>query len=361
MRTTPSSCSTAFCSSRSRSRAPTARRCCWSLARWSPRSATAGSFRRRVRSASTFGPSPSPTSASFAARCVTTPTPIRHARSSSWRSRSRAWPWRAEGRRRRTRVAASRTTGSSISSTACSRSIATPRRRARLVGLAAEVEARHEQVANVFLARDLAPEVVVEIFDPAGAVAVVVEPLAAAHRLHHRGLAVLLRQREQVALIESRRVRVLEALPVALLPVADPIGVERASPAHAALQEREVQLGVSACDAAEEDGLGHGLAGGGEVADVVVAEVRRRVAQQDRARAVVEARRDAQLPQLLPDGLVVMLAVDGDRVVPLNELRGLGVLLDEGGDGSANEAAHHDDPQAELLRCELELLDRFLG
>src|SRR5881227_3902968 len=103
----------------------------WSLARWSARSATAGSFRRRVRSASTFGPSPSPTSASFAARCVTTPTPIRHARSSSWRSRSRAWPWRAEGRRRRTRVAASRTTGSSISSTACSRSIASQRRLAR--------------------------------------------------------------------------------------------------------------------------------------------------------------------------------------------------------------------------------------
>src|SRR2546423_14686744 len=99
------------------------------------------------------------------------------------------------------------------------------------------------------MVRDLPREGMVRTPSPAGAVAVVAEAPAAAHRLHHRGLAVLLRQREQLALIESRGVRVLEALPVALVPVADQIGVERASPAHAALQEREVQLGVSACDA----------------------------------------------------------------------------------------------------------------
>ena len=49
-----------------------------------------------------------------------------------------------------------------------------------------------------------------------------------------------------------------------------------------------------------KQGLGHRVAGGGEVTDVVVAEVRRRVAQQDRARAVVEARRDLQLAALRP-------------------------------------------------------------
>ena len=139
------------------------------------------------------------------------------------------------------------------------------------------------------------------------------------------------------------------------------IGEERARPAHAALEEREVQLREAPRDAAEEDGLGHRLAGGGEVADVVVAEVRRRVAEQDRARAVVEARRDAQLAELRPHRVVVVLAVDGDRVVPLDELRGLRVLLDERGDGAADQAAHHHDPIAELARRELELLDRLLG
>src|SRR5207302_10605282 len=99
--------------------------------------------------------------------------------------------------------------------------------------------------------------------------------------------------------VQSRRVRVLEGVTLTLLPVADEIGIEGACPARAALQEREVQLGEAAGHAAEEDGLGHGLAGGGEVADVVVAEVRRRVAEQDRARAVVEARRDAQVAELI--------------------------------------------------------------
>src|SRR3989441_3710158 len=226
-----------------------------------------------------------------------------------------------------------------------------------IVGLAAEVEARDEQLADVLFARDLAPGVVVEVLDAAGAVAVVVEPLAAAHRLHHRGLAVLLDQREYARLIEPRGVGVLERLAISLLPVADEIGVERAGPAHAAFQEGEVQLREAPRDAAEEESLGHGLASGSEVADLAVAEVRRRVAEQDRARAVVEARRDAQLAALLPHRVVVVLAVDADRVVPLDELRRLGMLLLKRGDRAADEAAHHDDAEAELLAGELHLLD----
>src|SRR5207245_5631341 len=59
------------------------------------------------------------------------------------------------------------------------------------------------------------------------------------------------------------------------------------------------------------------------------AEVRRRVAQQDRARAVVEARRDPKLAKLGPHRIVIVLAVDADRVVPLDELRRVGMLFDE--------------------------------
>src|SRR5438093_694400 len=160
----------------------------------------------------------------------------------------------------------------------------------RIVGLAAEVEALDVEIVEVFLAPDLAAGVVVEILDAAGTVAVVVQALAATNRFDHRGLAVLLGQRQEPRPIEPRRVRVLERVQLALLPVADQVSEERARPAHAALEEGEVDLGEAAGDAAEEDGLGHGLAGGGEVADVVVAEVGRRVAQENRARAVVEAR-----------------------------------------------------------------------
>src|SRR5262249_61459142 len=102
------------------------------------------------------------------------------------------------------------------------------------VALAAEVEAFDVEVVEVFLAADLAARVVVEVRDAAGAVAVVVEPLAASDRLRHRGLTVLLGQRQQLGPVEPRRIRVLERVELALLPVADQIGGERASAAHAA-------------------------------------------------------------------------------------------------------------------------------
>src|SRR5207245_6615845 len=181
----------------------------------------------------------------------------------------------------------------------------------RIVGLTAEVVALDVEIAEVLLARDLAARGVVESLDAAGAVTVVVQALATSHGVDHRGLRVLLRQLEQALPVEPRGIRVLERVPLPLLPVPDEIRIERAGPAHPAFQEGEVQLGEAPGDAAEEDGLGHRLAGGGEVADVVVAEVRRRVAEQDRARAVVKARRDAELAQLLPPRLVVVSVVAG--------------------------------------------------
>src|SRR4030095_5646861 len=131
-------------------------------------------------------------------------------------------------------------------------------------------------------------------------------------------------------------------------PVPDEVGEERAGPAHAALEKGEIDLGEAASHAAKEDGLGHGLTRRREVADVVVAEVRRRVAEQDGARAVVKAWRDAQLAALRPDRVVVVDTVDRDRVVPFDELRGLRVLLDERLDGTADQGAQHDDLVAQL-------------
>src|SRR2546426_10814190 len=112
------------------------------------------------------------------------------------------------------------------------------------------------------------------MLDTARPVAVVVQPLAASHGLDDRGRSVLLHQREQRGVIEARGVRVLERTPVPLLPVPDEIRVERAGPAHPALEEGEVQLRETARDAAEEEGFRRGLAGRGEGTRVVVAEVR---------------------------------------------------------------------------------------
>ena len=62
--------------------------------------------------------------------------------------------------------------------------------------------------------------------------------------------------------------------------------------------------------------LGDGVAGGGEMADMVVDEVRRRVAQPLAAGARMEGRRDAELDAFLPDRVVIVRAVDAEHVVP---------------------------------------------
>src|SRR3989441_12861915 len=71
-------------------------------------------------------------------------------------------------------------------------------------------------------------------------------------------------------------------------------------------------------------------------------------------------RSDAELAALDPDGIVIVVAVDADHVAPLDELRGGGMLLGEGRDGAAHEAADHHDLVAELPRRELQLLDGLL-
>ena len=65
---------------------------------------------------------------------------------------------------------------------------------------------------------------------------------------------------------------------VALLPVADEVGVERRRPRHAALEEREVEVGEAAGDAAEEQRLGQRVLALAEHADVVVHVARDRPA-----------------------------------------------------------------------------------
>src|SRR5262245_9038339 len=134
----------------------------------------------------------------------------------------------------------------------------------RIVRLAAEVEAADVEIEEVLLARDLAARVVVEVGNVAGAVAVVVESLAAAHGVHDARCRVLLGELEEGFSVEARGIRVLEGVQLPLLPVPDEIGEQRAGPTHAAFQEGEVELGETARDTAEEQGFGHGLAGRGE-------------------------------------------------------------------------------------------------
>ncbi len=232
-----------------------------------------------------------------------------------------------------------------------------------VVRLAAEVEPRHEEIADVLLLLDAATEVVVGVLHPAveRRVRVALEALAARDGLDHLGPSVPPGQLQQPPAVEPARVRGLDGLPVALLPVADEVRVEHAGPAHPALQEREVEVGKAPRDPAEEERLGHRVPRGGEVADVVVAEVGGRVAQEDRTRPVVEGRGQLEVAARPPHRVVVVRAVDADDVVPLHETGRLRPLLEERGHRPPHHPAHHDHPVAELGGRELDLLDRFLG
>ena len=83
----------------------------------------------------------------------------------------------------------------------------------------------------------------------------------ARRRVGARGAAVLREQLAQQLLVDALGVEVVERAPVALLPVADDVGVERDAPRHAALEEPERQVGEAAGHAAHEQRLARARAG----------------------------------------------------------------------------------------------------
>src|SRR5207248_2682129 len=101
----------------------------------------------------------------------------------------------------------------------------------------------------------------------------------------------------------------------AALPMFHEVGEQLAAPADAAFEEAEPQIRETPGDAAEEEALGDGMAGGGEVADMVEREVARVVAQAKAAPAGVEGRRNAELAAFLPDHIVVVIAVQPELVI----------------------------------------------
>ena len=231
-----------------------------------------------------------------------------------------------------------------------------------IVRLAPEVEGLGVEIDPVFLAGDLAGGEIVEILDAARQVRILVRPaVARLQRGRDVGIAVLLGEAHQHPAIERPWIHLLERLAVAPLPVLDEVAEELRRPADSAFEECEPQLREAARDTAEEDRLGHRVAGSGEVTDVVVDEVRRRVPQPLITARAVEGGRDAELLALFPDGFVVVLAVDREHVVVDGEAVPVRIGLRRRRHASRHPAAEHPDLRSELLGNELELFDGFVG
>ena len=222
-----------------------------------------------------------------------------------------------------------------------------------VVGFAAEVERLDEQVEKVLLVSDAAGSVVVEVVDSTGGVGAVVRADAASpgDGVGERFARVLRRQFAQQPHVEVRRVRVRERFAIAYVPVAHEIGQQEAREAGAAFEEGEVEIRETPRDAAEKDRLAHRFACCGEVADVVVAEVRGRIAEGAAPPPAMKRRRYLQFQALAPDRIVVVGAIEAQHVVP-----GAGTPLNR----PFHHAVQHDHLEPEFADSVFEFGDRLV-
>ena len=166
--------------------------------------------------------------------------------------------------------------------------------------------------------------------------------------------AVLGEQSPERVDVETGGVVAPDLVAVALLPVADDVGVEAARPRDAALVEREAQTGKAARHSAEDQRPADGLAPRGEVADVVGDIVRGRRAAAEPDPGGVERGRHAELDTPLPQRGVVVLAVEAESVDPTRSP--IAVVT---GCRAEDEATHQHRPQPEVEHRVVELLDRL--
>ena len=103
------------------------------------------------------------------------------------------------------------------------------------------------------------------------------------------------------------------------------------------------------------------MPGGGEVADVVVAEIGRRQAQALVAGGAVEGGCYAQFDAFRPDRIVVVFAVEAEHVVPHGKARAVGVVGGGGRHLAGHVAAEHADLRAQLPGDEFQFGDRLVG
>src|SRR6266852_271598 len=184
----------------------------------------------------------------------------------------------------------------------------------RIVGFASEIEIIDEQVADVLRLFDLARPEIVE--RRTGNRLSSIDGLKFVDmRLVTVG-AVALDHLAERGEVKIRGIGRLDRLQIALFPMADQVAVKSAAPAHAAFEERELERRETARHASQEERFAYGLAGGAEMADMVVDEIRGRRAESQTRGCGMESRVDFQFDAFRPYGVVIAWAVDAERVGP---------------------------------------------
>ena len=174
--------------------------------------------------------------------------------------------------------------------------------------------------------------------------------------------AVLLGEREEEVGVGEPGIAVAgESGEAALLPVAREVREQGPGPADTALEEQEPELGKALAHATEEERLADRGRRGREVPDVVVDGVGDRVVERRPFAGGVEARYDAEVATLRPHRVVVVLAVDAERVGPPRETGDLWRTLDQGFDRPLHVARQHHRLEAAFGDGVVELVDRLRG
>src|SRR5919198_5466026 len=103
--------------------------------------------------------------------------------------------------------------------------------------------------------------------------------------------------------------------------MADQVREQVASPAHAPFQERKSESREAPHDPAHYQSLREGMVGGGKVPDMVVGEAIHRLAPTPTHAAGMTGDCDLQLRTLGPEGVVVVGAVQRERIDVIRHLR----------------------------------------
>ena len=162
-----------------------------------------------------------------------------------------------------------------------------------IVGLAAEVEARDEAITNVLGGIDASLRPLVRMRRLGLELRERLRELR--NLLMEEIVRVLLEEPHDQRLVDARGVEVADGLAVALLPVADDVGVELARPAHAPLEHAERQLRKAMGHTAHEERAALGFHARAERADVIRHVARNRAAAPPTHSGGVRRRDDLEL------------------------------------------------------------------
>ena len=172
--------------------------------------------------------------------------------------------------------------------------------------------------------------------------------------------AISVEQFHQQLLVHIGRVVVLDGATVTLLPMAHQICEQVRRPSRTALEEPDTKSREATSYSAEEQSLGQGVRGVGEMTDMVIHVVGNRTAGGPTHAGGMGGEDHFELDCLGPERVVIVFAVESVGIYPKTVLRDVGMLVagifvGERLDRTVNISRNESGLEAELLHYVFQL------